>query len=303
MSTSLIVGASGFVGSALINLLASHGDAVRGSRRVEIDLLRIDVDRWRQSLAGVDVVYVCAGLAHARHAAGDLAAVNTAAPLALFAAAQQAGVAQFVWLSSAKVLGATAPHPVDEQASHHPMDAYAASKAKAEAVLLQQAEHADTQLHIVRPPLVYGADAQANFGRLLKAVVGRWPLPLGAISAPRSMVSVNNLAAFLRHLQGKPGGVWHAKDADDLSISSIVNRMRGGIARPGINLSVPERWLDRGLRLMGQASRADALCQPFLLSDDLTRASLDWSPPFSAADELLRIVELRSAELRGARGL
>ncbi len=303
MSAALVVGASGFVGSALTNLLASHGDVVRCSHRAEIDFCRIDVGRWRQSLAGIDVVYVCAGLAHSRHAPSELAAVNTAAPLALFAAAQQAGVAQFVWLSSAKVLGATAPRPVSERASVMPMDAYAASKAKAEAVLLQQAPRAETQLHIVRPPLVYGPDAQANFGLLLKAVLKRWPLPLGCVTTPRSMVSVHNLAAFLRHIKGRPGGVWHVKDADDLSITEIVNVMSRGVARPGMNLPLPERWLDRALRVARQGSRADALFQPFLLADDVTRETLAWHAPHCIEDELLRCVELRRAELRGARGL
>lgn len=303
MSTTLIVGASGFVGSALTNLLASHGDNVRCSRRAEIDFTRIDVERWRESLLGVETVYVCAGLAHARHAPAELAAVNSAAPLALFAAAQQAGVAQFVWLSSAKVLGSTAPNPLGEDASLHPMDAYAASKARAEALFLKEAQHSVTQLHIVRPPLVYGADAQANFGLLLKAVLGRWPLPLGAIAAPRSMVSVNNLAEFLRQLSGRAGGVWHVKDEDDLSISDILSVMRGGVARPGINLPIPQAWLDFVCRAAGQSSRADALFQPFLLNDEVTRSSLEWSAPHAAADELLRCVELRSLELRGARGI
>ncbi|MCR9276921.1 MAG: NAD-dependent epimerase/dehydratase family protein [Pseudomonadaceae bacterium] len=302
MSSALVIGASGFVGSALTNLLASHGGVVRCSRRAEIDLLRIDVERWRDSLTGVDSVYVCAGLAHARHSRSMLAAVNSAAPLALLSAAQQAGVQDFVWLSSAKVLGATAPTPLTETASLHPMDSYAISKAVAEKALLQQARLADTELHIVRPPLVYGADAQANFGLLLKAVLGRWPLPLGAITAPRSMVSVNNLAAFLRHLRGRAGGVWHVKDADDLTITEIVRALQSGVPRPGANLPVPGNWLDRSLRMLGKSNMADALFQPFLLNDQTTRESLDWSAPFAAADELLRCVELRRAELGDARG-
>lgn len=120
---------------------------------------------------------------------------NVEATARLARAAVAASVERFVFASSIKIHGeATAPgrpfRPADPPV---PQDAYARSKAAAEAALISAAAGTRMQPVILRLPLVYGAGAKGNFSRLVDAVAeGRW-LPLASIHNRRSLLSLGNL--------------------------------------------------------------------------------------------------------------
>src|SRR5689334_8962723 len=115
--TTLVTGASGFVGTALIARLRAEGRPHRiaarkrdqgGSPTVVVGDLSRPVD-WTAAVDGIDTVLHLAGRAHVRgrQARFDRScmAVNVDATRTLAQAAAAAGVRRFVLLSSAKVMG------------------------------------------------------------------------------------------------------------------------------------------------------------------------------------------------------
>src|SRR5690606_16738887 len=95
----LVTGATGAIGSALLNALrAAHHEVIPASRRAEgVDSLPVDLSVvpsrrwWAQHLYGVDVVVNAAGII--RETAKDgFEAIHTQAPIELFRGCVDAGV-------------------------------------------------------------------------------------------------------------------------------------------------------------------------------------------------------------------
>ena len=223
--TVVVTGANGFIGSAwcaharasgrplrewvraagaapAAHALAAHALAAEpgGPPGVAeaIDLESASHDALVAMLAGVRAVVHLAGRAHrAGEPASDAAmrGPNVEATARLARAAAQAGVARFVFASSIKVHGeTTAPgRPFRSDDPPAPEDAYARSKAQAEAALLAAAGGTSMEPVILRLPLVYGRGAKGNFRVLVDAVASGRLLPLASIDNRRSLLSLANL--------------------------------------------------------------------------------------------------------------
>ncbi|MEZ4240545.1 MAG: NAD-dependent epimerase/dehydratase family protein [Myxococcota bacterium] len=162
MSTVLVTGATGKVGSRLARRLARRGDRVRAlvrdAARADLgdsvalavgDLL--DPPSLAAAVEGVDVVMHCA--AFFRGATPEQAhAVNDGGTRHLAEAARAAGVRRFVFTSTGLVYGPK-DALVDEDAECTPTAAYPVSKLAAERYLLG-VEGLDVR--ILRLPFVYG---------------------------------------------------------------------------------------------------------------------------------------------------
>lgn len=146
----LLTGASGFIGSALLDALHRHGHEVVCASRsrpnsphagwVRIDFSQAtDPFAWRPHLQGVDAVINAVGILR-ENGIQTFDALHTRAPIALFDACVQAGVRQVVQVSA---LGA------DEQARSR----YHLSKRAADRHLLSLPLRAT----VVQPSVVFGA--------------------------------------------------------------------------------------------------------------------------------------------------
>ncbi len=298
MSVSLVVGAGGFVGRHLCDLLEARGDEVAvvttqpglaswGGLR----LLEDDPARLESRLTGVSRIYFVGGVAHGAAVGGDgvaevLARVNVDAPLRWLRAADRAGVERFVWLSSIKVLGDVSADPLTPDAPYRPGDAYARSKVAAERGLLTFACR-QTSLAVVRPPLVYGPGVGANFMRLLRWARGGLPLPLARAEAARSLVSIGNLCDLLARLGGSvDAGVFHVADPEDVSVAVLMTRLRALLGRPPRLWPLPRPLAHAGALLVGRSDLYQRLFEPLRVDSRATRERLGWTPPQSLEDGL-----------------
>lgn len=280
----VVTGASGFIGKALVPALRARGHEVMALDRAAIGDIAGRVD-WPTHLAGADAVVHLAALAHARGVdEARLRAVNVDAALALGRAAAAAG-AKMLFMSSVKVLGEETPGPAfDDACPLAPQDAYARAKAEAEAALRAVAGLA---LTVLRPPLVYGPGAQANFLALLRAVAHRWPLPFASIDNRRSLAGIGNLVdATVRCIESTvtAGKTYAVTDGAPLSTPALCGAIAAAFGKPARLLAFPPALLE-------MAPPLRKLTRSLVIDDGAIRRELGWTPPFAIADELRRTVD------------
>ncbi len=307
----LVTGASGFVGSRLAACLRDAGFRVRGAVRSTDRPLPEAVERavvgeigpdtdWREALGGVVAVVHCANLAHV--AARDAAAlerarrVNVEGSLALARQAAGAGVRRFVYLSS--LLAREAEDAGDEGGGRDP---YAATKLEAERALAGLAGGSAMELAVLRPPLVYGAGAGANFARLIAAIERGRPLPLGRVENRRSFLWIDNLADLVATLLRHPGtveGRHEPQDPEPLSTPGFCRAIGAALGRPARLLPLPPGLLRFAGRLLELGRQLRSLTGNLVADDRSLRESLAWIAPVGTAEGLRRSLAGRAARRR-----
>jgi nucleoside-diphosphate-sugar epimerase len=313
-SRVLVTGATGFLGRAVAKALDRAGlDVLRGGRIAPAAAPTGEpwigygavgpVTRWDDVLAGIDVVVHLAGLAHlpdamSASAADTLARVNAEGTARLASAAVGARVRRLVLMSSALVHGeASERRPFTEADQPAPASPYARSKLDSERRLVAAARGSPLQWVILRSPMVYGAGAQGNFRRLVGLVRTGLPLPLGAATAPRTFIGIDNLAdAVVRCVEHPRAAnqVFLVGDAETTSTADLIHRIAGALGRRVWTPRVSPALLGAAFRMTGRERDFHRLFDPLALDTNPIRTLLDWSPPVSLDEGLRRAVrELR----------
>lgn len=304
----LVTGASGFIGRALVGALEASRCNVIGAMRRPVDarwavpspFLGGDVD-WRAQLQGRTVVVHAAGRAHVLNdrvadPLSEFRRVNVAGTLQLAEQAAAMGVRRFIFLSSIGVNGAsTAPgssfSEVDEPKPHN---AYALSKWEAEQGLLRMVAEINMEVVVIRPPLVYGANAPGNFGSLMRWLQRGLPLPLGAIHNQRSLVALDNLVDLIVTCITHPAAAnqtFFVSDGEDVSTTELLRRMGKAMGHPARLVPVPAGLLKLVATMLGKRDMAQRLCGSLQVDIEKTRRLLDWTPPLSLDQGLKKAAE------------
>ena len=177
-----MTGASGFIGTRLVERLVAEGaevvaiDLLPPRRAVEgVDYLPVDVrDPIPVDAArGVDVIYNLAAVHRTPgHPDHDYYDTNIRGALNVTALAEANGVDRLVFTSSISVYGPT-EDLVTEQSAPAPVSAYGRSKLIAETVHSQwQARGPGRRLVLVRPGVVFGPGEGGNYTHLARALAG-----------------------------------------------------------------------------------------------------------------------------------
>ena len=307
---TLVTGASGFVGRALVARLA-HGQ--RGTVRAVlhqtqppypagVETVFGDVAPgadWGRTLEGVDTVTHLAARVHIMRdtTADPLAAfrrINVLGTLDLARQAAASGVRRFVFLSSVKVHGELGTFT--EADAPHPQDPYAVSKLEAETGLRALAEATGMAVVIVRPPLVYGPGVGGNFRSMMRAIASGWPLPLGAIHNRRSLVALDNLIDFIVTAAEHPAAgndTFLVSDAHDLSTTDLIRQLAAAMQRPARLVAVPDGVLMTSAALIGRRSEMQRLLGSLQVDITKARTLLHWNPPISVDEGLRRAASTR----------
>src|SRR5579872_4032100 len=220
MTSILVTGAGGFIGTRLCALAELRGYSVRrvvrarpesdGARTIVVPELTGFAD-WVQLVDGMDVVIHLAARAHevgtlTPDASSVYRAANVEVTRRLALAAAGNSDRRFVFLSSVGVNGqATTGRAFTEADAPAPTGPYAVSKWEAERQLDDLASRSGMQVVRVRPPLVYGPGVRGNLLRLLQMVARGIPLPLGGLRRPRSFIGRDNLCDLLLACVDAPG--------------------------------------------------------------------------------------------------
>lgn len=269
----LVTGAYGFIGGVVIRHLTDAGWTVKAATRdparapstrstpVRLPDLAAAPATWDALLDGVDHVVHCAGIAQASDALSDAdyRAANVELTETLAKAALRRSEGRFVFLSSIRaVTGPVSPDIVDDTTPPAPSDGYGRSKLEAEQALQAMFAGDDAnRLVIFRPVPVYGNEARGNLHALLRLASLPLPLPIGGLTAKRSLLDVEALGRAAVHILNRPGvegGTYTICDRTALSIAEIVAAFRAGQGRkPGI-LAVPPSILSSALTVLGKGA-------------------------------------------------
>ena len=294
----LVTGATGFVGRAVIRAAIAVGFRVTAATRnvvadnqrivgadyVSVGEIHATTD-WRPALNSADFVIHTAGATHsARHE--QLQIVNVQGSERLAKQAVEVGVRRWVFVSSLGVHGAySADHAIRADDPLCPHDAYTESKVAAEERIRNVLEWSATEWVIVRPPLIYGAEATGTVGRMAQLLRWRLPLPLGSIRNRRSAIGVRNLADFLIHslrAEQAAGAAWVVADEYDyssLELFELVARQHGYPCRA---FPCPESWL-RGLGYaLGRGREVRQLTGSLFIDRNAVHERLSWFAPYSS---------------------
>ncbi|UOG92020.1 MAG: SDR family oxidoreductase [Candidatus Thiothrix sulfatifontis] len=320
MKNILLTGSTGFIGSSLTQHLHQKGYSIIAAVRQISDAFSPDIKQvsvtdllpstnWTSAINKVDTIIHLAARAHILkdQATDPLAAfreTNTYATLNLAQQAANAGVRRFIFISSIGVNGNQTyaqPFTADDDITplapcgrgaegeglHTP---YAISKHEAEIGLRQLATETGMEIVIIRPPLVYGANAPGNFGQLIKTVAHGIPLPLGNIHNQRSLVALPNLIDLITTCIDHPAAAnqtFLVSDGEDLSTTELLQRLSRALGKPARLLPIPQSWLETALTLVGKRAIAQRLCGNLQVDISKTRDLLGWIPPVSV-DAALR---------------
>jgi nucleoside-diphosphate-sugar epimerase len=301
-----VTGASGFVGSILVQQLDQRGIRTLALLRDETSIPGIEcaaVGDLEQAtdlasiLRGSDCVVHLAGRAHVLDETDEdplraFTAANVDATVRLAEASAEAHVRRFIFVSTIKVNGEfTSGSPFRSDDIPHPVGAYAQTKQIAESKLKAISRKTGLEAVIIRPPLTYGPGVKGNFARLVKLIDRGFYLPLGGATQKRSMVSVFNLCDLIVKCidhPHAPGGTFLVSDGKDLSTAELVRRLAVAMGRRPRLINAPLPVIEAAMRFAARRGDFQRLFHSLQVDMQDTVEKLDWKPPCTIEEGLRR---------------
>ena len=289
--TSLVTGATGFVGAAVVRRLLDRGEAVRvlarpNSDRRNIDGLSVEIaegdlqapETLQPALAGCRSLY---------HVAADyrlwtldpdaMYAANVDGTRALIRAATAAGVGRIVYTSSVAVLGRAAqdgpadentPVSIDDMIGH-----YKRSKFLAEKAVRQLIAEESAPVVIVNPSTPIGPrDIKPTpTGRMIvEAAAGRMP---AYVDTGLNIVHVDDVAEghLLAHDRGRIGERY-ILGGTDMTLADILAAIAGIVGRPAPKIRLPHNLILPVAVMAETWARLFRTGEPFVTIDGIRMA-------------------------------
>jgi UDP-glucose 4-epimerase len=145
--------------------------------------------------------------------------------------------------------------------------------------------------------LVYGPGVKGNMAALLKLAATSWPLPLGSLTARRSLLSLDNLTSAIDAVLSVPVPLRRpliVADPEPLNVPDIVASLRLGLGRkPGL-VAVPPFMLRLGALLAGRSEDYGRLAGALVASPEAL-IKLGWQPACSTREGLARLARESSS--------
>ena len=259
--TVVVTGAGGFIGSHLVERLASEGARVRAmlrytsrGQRGALDLLpeavvdKVDVtlgdvrdfDAVREIVRGADAVFHLAaliGIPYSYEHPQEVIDTNIIGTSNVLVAAKELGsLERIVLTSTSEVYGSAVRVPMDED---HPLQAqspYSATKIAADALGLSFHRSFGLPISIVRPFNAYGPrqSARAVIPTIISQALSGGPLKLGTLDTTRDFTFVEDTAeGFVAAAASADaiGEVINVGSGTEVSIREVVQKVGDIVGR------------------------------------------------------------------------
>jgi len=306
MTSCLVTGGAGFIGSSIARVLLRRGDRVRilddfsTGKRANLDGMAgpielieasiLDEAALARAVDGIDVIFheaAVASVASSMADPGKTHEVNATGTLRVLEAARRAGVRRVVYAASAAAYGDSPVLPKVETMAPTPLSPYAAAKLAGEMYCQVFAAGFGVETVCLRYFNVFGPrqDPMAEYAAVIPrfvsaALAGQGVTIYGDGEQSRDFCFIDdvveaNLAAASR--PGISGGVFNVATGTAVSLNQIVRALEGLVSRP-----IP---VTRAARRAGDVmhSRADVGAARTGLGfeaatplDDGLRKTVDW---------------------------
>lgn len=297
----LVTGANGFVGSNVVKSMVNMGYSIKAVMRKAshnhseaVEIITADLSHqidWAYDLKGVSTVIHLAARVHQMNESpqdslDEFRNINTRATLELAEQSAKAGVRRFIYLSTIAVNGShTLPGEFfTEDSQPNPRSSYALSKNESEQGLKKISEQYPMEIVIIRPPMVYGANAPGNFSKLVSLIKSRIPLPFALAKSPRSFIYIGNLVNFIEVCINHPRAaneIFLVSDIDDISLVSMIEQIGKVLnLRPKL-FTFPLKLLESLLMLLGRSGLANQLFKPMRINPKKAQILLGWNPRYN----------------------
>ncbi|MCL1665337.1 NAD-dependent epimerase/dehydratase family protein [Elizabethkingia ursingii] len=249
-----IIGGSGFVGTRLINLLASTGydllniDKNISEKHSEITVIGnvMNKDLLISQLQGVELVVLLA--AEHRDDVTPVSLyydVNVEGMRNTLEAMEANNVQRIIFTSSVAIYGLDKNNP-DESFPADPFNHYGKSKWEAEQELQEwYKKHNNWNVNIIRPTVIFGEGNRGNVYNLLNQIATGKFMMIGNGNNQKSMSYIRNVIAFIKFLiEEKNNGynVYNYVDKPDFTTNDLVHHT-SDILNKGIPTTHIPYWL------------------------------------------------------------
>lgn len=300
-----VIGATGFLGRAVVARLARDGDSVLALSREGVKIAGaltgratgdLEVCCLEDMLSGADAVINCAARVHVtkKESASSESELNyrlnTILPLRIASACLNLGVGRFVQISSVAAISSSTSNleVANDFTGGRPTTSYGRSKYEADEKLTIL--HSDA-FHPVslRPPMIFGPGVGAHFARLMRLARLGVPLPLPTQNK-RSFIFIENLAgAISAAVRLRTRGSFIVTDSQPISSAMLYNNLCDAYENRGRAIPCPQK-LSRLLYYPFLRERADSLVGSAAFSGSRFSQFHGWQPSISFDDGINKTV-------------
>jgi dihydroflavonol-4-reductase len=252
---ALVTGATGFIGSHLVDLLLKKKYAVRVLLRKTSDTSWLqglplefvygdlfDADALREAVTGVDYVFHSAGVTKAK-TQEEYYRGNTQGVINMLdaVAAHNPGLRRFVQISSQTASGpSTGAAPVTEDSLPRPITTYGRSKLKGEEACAER--RSTIPITILRPPAVYGPRDKDVFEFFHTMSKGLQPM-VGMKEKFVSLIHVGDLVrgfVMAAESDAASGGTYFISSSRVYGWKEVGEISRRALGRNALRIRIPE---------------------------------------------------------------
>jgi nucleoside-diphosphate-sugar epimerase len=287
MKSIFLTGSSGFVGTNLIEYLASSYKFINYRKGDEVEISQ-------------EVVIHLAGKAHdfkKTYNPKEYYQVNTEFTKTVFDAFLASDANVFIILSTVKAVADAVKGELTEDSVTLPTTHYGISKLLAEQYILSKEIPEWKRVYILRPCMIHGSGNKGNLKLLYNLVSKGTPWLLGAFENKRSFCSIDNLMFILKELierEDIPSGVYNVADDAPLSTNEVISILAESQNRKPKILRISKGLL-RFVSKMGNAiklplneERLNKLTDSYVLSNKKLMKAIGKPLPFSSREGLLK---------------
>lgn len=314
MKKVIVLGGSGFIGTALCRQLVSASVPfkivdLKPSRNFPEKSTIADIrdsDAMRAHLDGDVIVNLAA--VH-RDDVRDRKAyyeTNVEGTRVVTEIAEEKGIDRIVFTSSVAVYG-FAPVGTGETGVANPFNDYGKSKFEGEKILRawRDRKPGSRGLIVVRPTVVFGEGNRGNVYNLLNQIASGRFLMIGNGRNRKSMAYVENVAAFIlaAALSPRNQGLFNYVDTPDLDMNELVSLVRRTLfGKPGVGMRLPYGlgliagyMADAAARTMGRSFPISSIRVRKFCADSAFTSAKDeldgFVPHYTLREGLLRTLE------------
>jgi len=221
----LITGINSYVGNSFAEICKDDFDITKISLRD---------DSWKNlDFSQYDSILHVAAIVHNSENADKerYFSVNTELAIDVAEKARQAGVKQFVLLSTMAVYGEegslNSDIVINKDTIPKPNSFYGDSKLQAE-IKLKSLESDNFDIAIIRPPMVYGDGSKGNYPKLVK--IAKYAFMFPDIDNKRSVISIYNLSNEIGSIiESNQRGLFLPQDDEYFCTSQFIENYRKNV--------------------------------------------------------------------------